>query len=183
MDKSAVASRLRDLIDAAAEGDKAAFEQLYRLTNRRVYGAVLRILRKRDLAAIAAEKAYLRIWREAAEFSPDFHSPSNWIAMVAREVALDAARENDDVRVSGYWETAEHDAMPDEAPQNDISPELKKLLAAIGELSSDLRRMLLLIYYDGWSKDALSVEFDAPPGTIRTWLLRSLEHIRAKVPV
>jgi RNA polymerase sigma-70 factor, ECF subfamily len=47
-------------------------------------------------------------------------------------------------------------------------------------MSSDARRMMLLAYYDGWSREALAIEFDAQPGTIRTWLLRSLEHIRAR---
>ena len=38
--------------------------------------------------------------------------------------------------------------------------------------------MLLLAYYDGWSHTELAIEFDAPPGTIRTWMLRGLEQVR-----
>lgn len=175
-------TRLQDLLDAVAEGDKAALEQLYAATNNQLYGAALRILRKRALATAALEEIYLRIWRSAATFKPELQSPEHWLFTIARSTAFDIARKNDDLRLGAYRAPMESESEAEDAPQPTISPELKKLLAGLGELSSDLRKMTLLAYYDGWSRDALAIEFDAPPGTIRTWLLRSLEHIRAKVP-
>ena len=40
------------------------------------------------------------------------------------------------------------------------------------------REPILLAYFDGWSRAELAIEFDAPPGTIRTWMLRGLEQVR-----
>jgi RNA polymerase sigma-70 factor (ECF subfamily) len=37
---------------------------------------------------------------------------------------------------------------------------------------------VLLAYYDGWSREQLSVQFDKPVNTIKTWLRRSLAEIR-----
>jgi RNA polymerase sigma-70 factor (ECF subfamily) len=42
--------------------------------------------------------------------------------------------------------------------------------------------MLLLAYFDGWSRSELAVEFDAPAPTVRTWMLRGLEQIRDCAP-
>ena len=33
--------------------------------------------------------------------------------------------------------------------------------------------MVLLAYNDGWSREALSVYFDAPVATVKAWLARS----------
>ena len=175
------AVRLENLIDAVAEGDRSAFAKIYDATSHAAYGAALRILRKRADAVAATEQAYIRIWRNAANYDPKLLAPLDWIVMTARAAAFDLARKNDDLRLEAYRVNMETDGETSE-PKSDIGPELRNLLGAFGEMSSDARRMTLLAYYDGWSREALSVEFDAQPGTIRTWLLRSLEHIRARTP-
>ena len=78
--------------------------------------------------------------------------------------------------------TSERDEAEEPAAPGTISVELRTLLNCLAELSGDLRRMVLLAYYDGWSREALAVEFDAPAATIRTWLLRSLEQLRQCTP-
>jgi RNA polymerase sigma-70 factor (ECF subfamily) len=173
------AVRLQNLIDAVAEGDRSAFAQIFSVTSHEVYGTALRILRKRNDAVAATEEAYVRIWRDAANYDPKLLSPIDWIVMTARAAAFDLARKNDDLRLEVYRAGMETEGEAGE-PKSDISPELRNLLGAFGEMSSDARRMMLLAYYDGWSREALAIEFDAQSGTIRTWLLRSLEHIRAR---
>lgn len=41
---------LTAFLAATAQGDRAAFEQLYAATRAKLYGVVLRILRRHDLA-------------------------------------------------------------------------------------------------------------------------------------
>jgi RNA polymerase sigma-70 factor (ECF subfamily) len=171
--------RLRDFIDAVGEGDQAALEHLYRLTSAKLYGVVLRILRKPALAEQALPEAYLRIWREAANFDPAVLDAMPWLVMHARRAALDLARERSDVARDQPEEQPEQPAEADEPEAGrEVSDQLKRLLACMATLSPDPRLMLLLAYYDGWSRRELAIEFDAPPGTIRTWMLRGLEQIR-----
>ena len=59
-----------------------------------------------------------------------------------------------------------------------MTEELRRLLACLGRLDEDRRRMVLLAYYSGWSRDQLAAQFDAPANTIKTWLRRSLLEIR-----
>jgi RNA polymerase sigma-70 factor (ECF subfamily) len=113
-------ARLNDLLDAIGECDRPALEELCRLTQPKLYGVALRILRRPELAEQALRDAYLHIWHDASAYD----------------------------------------------------------VAALAGLSEDLRRMLLLAYYDGWSRRALAAEFDAPVGTVATWLRRSLGQLR-----
>lgn len=179
---AARSDRLQDLIYAVANGDAPALERLYQLTSRQIYGTVLRILREKDAAARATEESYLRIWCGATLYDPSTHTPINWLLTIARATAFDAARGKASLPIDAYREPMAADENAAEENAVTAGPEMKRLLAAFGELSGDLRKMSLLAYYDGWSREALSLEFDAPPSTIRTWLLRSLEHIRARVP-
>jgi RNA polymerase sigma-70 factor (ECF subfamily) len=59
-----------------------------------------------------------------------------------------------------------------------MTEELKRLLACLGQLEEDRRRMVLLAYYSGVSREQLATQFDAPANTIKTWLRRSLMQVR-----
>ena len=80
------------LLAAVAKGDAVAFERLYGATCAKLYGVVLRILRRHDLAADVMEQAYLRVWRGALEFDPASGAPLAWMVAIARRLAIDAAR-------------------------------------------------------------------------------------------
>ena len=58
------------LIAAVAKGDEAAFERLYAATRAKLFGVVLRILRRQDIAEEVIQEAYVKIWNSAGQFNP-----------------------------------------------------------------------------------------------------------------
>lgn len=183
MNESSV--RLRDYIDAVAEGDRAALEQLYRTTGEKLYGVVLRILHQPYLAEEALARAYLGIWREARAYEPGLLDPMSWMVTIARRAAHGLAHKRPPVVGEELFEGTEppgeaREEAREEAPAEPpaMSEDLRRVLACLATLSEDQRVMLLLAHYDGRSYGELAIEFDAPAATIRTWLLRSLEQLR-----
>ena len=67
---------------------------------------------------------------------------------------------------------------PDPLARREITDELKRLLACLGSLDEERRRIVLLAYYNGWSREQLAAKFDKPVNTIKTWLRRSLIELR-----
>src|SRR5262249_7823668 len=63
------------LLAAVSQEDQSALARLYEATCAKLYGVVVRIVRRHDLAADVMEEAYLQIWRDAAEFNPAHSSP------------------------------------------------------------------------------------------------------------
>src|SRR5262245_14734509 len=80
------------LLAAVTQDDAVAFERLYGATCAKLYGVVLRILRRHDLAADVMEEAYLQVWRDAGEFDPAQSTPLAWMVAIARRLAIDMAR-------------------------------------------------------------------------------------------
>ena len=93
------AAELVRLLAAVADGDQAAFERLYAATRAKLYGVVLRILRRADLADEVMQEAYLKIWSSAGQFDPARASPITWMVTIARNRAIDLARKKRDVSV------------------------------------------------------------------------------------
>ncbi len=167
------------LLAAVAKGDQAAFEQLYEATRAKLYGQVLRILRRADLTDEIIQEVYLKVWSSAGQFNPAVASPITWMMAIARNRAIDLVRKKTESSVEEEPEVQEVDAeTPDPLAQREISEDLKRLLACMGELDEERRRMVLLAYYSGLSRDQLAGQFDVPVNTVKTWLRRSLIEIR-----
>ena len=167
------------LMAAVAKGDQVAFERLYGATRAKLYGVALRILRRSDLADEVIQETYLKIWHNAGTFDPKVATPITWMVAIARNRALDLIRKKTEASIED--EPAAMEAAgeePNPLARREMTEELRRLLGCLGQLEEDRRRMVLLAYYSGWSREQLAAEFDAPANTIKTWLRRSLLEIR-----
>jgi len=167
------------LIGAVAKGDQAAFERLYAATRAKLYGVLLRILGKPELAEEVMQETYLKVWKMAHTFDPTLASPITWMVAMARNRAIDIVRRRSEVSIEDEPE-AQNVAAESAPPlaRREMTEELKRLLACLGKLDPEKQRIVLLAYYSGWSREQLSTKLDIPVNTIKTWLRRSLLEIR-----
>jgi RNA polymerase sigma-70 factor (ECF subfamily) len=167
------------LMAGVARGDQAAFERLYVATRAKLFGVVLRILRRTDLAEEVIQEAYLKIWNNAGSFDAKLATPITWMVAIARNRALDVVRRKSEVSIEDEPEAMETAGEePNPLARQEMTDELKRLLGCLGQLDEERRRLVLLAYYGGWSREQLAVKFEAPANTIKTWLRRSLLEIR-----
>jgi RNA polymerase sigma-70 factor (ECF subfamily) len=167
------------LLAAVARGDEAAFERLYGATRAKLYGVILRILQRTDLADEVMQDAYLRIWRGAGDFDPEIATPITWMVAIARNRALDLARKRSEASFDAEPEAFDI-ASDDPGPQAryEMTEALQRLRVCLGDLEPERRRLVLLAYCSGWSREQLAAKLDTPVGTVKTWLRRSLIQIR-----
>jgi RNA polymerase sigma-70 factor, ECF subfamily len=167
------------LIASVAKGDEAAFERLYAATRAKLYGVVLRILRRQDLAEEVIQETYVKVWNSAAQFNPAVASPITWMAAIARNRAIDIVRKRGESSIEDEPSAMDVAAeTPDPLARREMSEELKRLLECVGQLEPDRQKLVLLAYYNGWSREQLASKFEAPVNTVKTWLRRSMMDIR-----
>ena len=58
------------------------------------------------------------------------------------------------------------------------SDRLKALIGCLNRLEEEKREAVLLAYYRGCSREALSTRYGRPVATIKTWLHRSIIQLR-----
>ena len=165
------------LLAAVAKGDAVAFERLYGATCAKLYGVVLRIVRRDDLAADVMEDAYLQIWGSTGEFDPAQSGPLAWMVAIARRLAIDVARRPQPPAGDGEPEVIDDNEGPGTVPRHELTNDLKRLLTCIGRLEPDRQRMLLLAYYGAFSREQLSMKLDMPVNLLRASLRRSLAEV------
>jgi RNA polymerase sigma-70 factor, ECF subfamily len=167
------------LLAAVAKGDRAAFERLYGETRAKLYGVLLRILGRPELADDVMQETYLKVWQMAGKFDPTVASPITWMVAIARNRAIDIVRKKGDVSIEDSPEAMGAAAeTPPPLARREMTEELRRLLSCLGKLDPEKQRIVLLAYYSGWSREQLSHKLDIPVNTIKTWLRRSLLEIR-----
>jgi RNA polymerase sigma-70 factor, ECF subfamily len=175
----ASAQDLIQLLQRVARQDRAAFSDVYRATSSKLFGIILRILKRRDIADEVLQEVYVKIWERAADFDPKVASPITWMATIARNRALD------EVRRKKPESLEDHPEFLDVASDEDSALTLvmrgqdgQRLTECLTKLEPDRRQMVLLAYCEGLSRDELAEKYGQPVNTVKTWLRRSLAQLK-----
>jgi RNA polymerase sigma-70 factor (ECF subfamily) len=158
------------LLARVAQRDRAAFAEVYRATSAKLYGIILRILHRRDVADEVLQEVYVKIWDRAADFDPRMASPITWMATIAR---------NRPESIEDHPELLDTPSNEDSALTNVMRGEDgKRLTDCLNRLEEARRQMVVLAYCDGLSRDELAEKYGQPVNTIKTWLRRSLAQLK-----
>ncbi|MEO6689078.1 MAG: sigma-70 family RNA polymerase sigma factor [Dokdonella sp.] len=172
---------LRDLLVAVAGGDSAAFENLYRSTSAKLFGICLRVVKQRSEAEDVLQDVYTTIWRKANQYDAARASAITWLAMMARNKAIDRVRASGIERNSAPLDLAEelHDQSPGAQAIAETSDENKRLNACLDELEVQRRNLIRVAFFEGATYEELAARSGSPLGTVKSWIRRGLLRLKA----
>jgi len=173
--------RLRDLLVAVAGGDARAFENLYRSTSAKLFGICLRVVKQRNDAEDVLQDVYSTIWRKAHQYDAARASAITWLAMMARNKAIDRVRAGGVERHSATLDLAEelHDPNPTALAAAESNDENKRLNACLSELEVQRRNLIRIAFFEGATYEELAARSGSPLGTIKSWIRRGLLRLKA----
>jgi RNA polymerase sigma-70 factor (ECF subfamily) len=170
---------LAEALALTARGDRAAFERVYASTSAKLYGVVVRILGRRDVAEDVLQDVYVRVWQHASDFDPASGSPITWMATIARNRALDEVKRKTIVRsFDDCPEVLEVGSGDDPGADQERNEERRRLLMCLNALEPEKRRVVLLAYFYGMTRAEIARDADRPVATVKTWLRRSLAQMK-----
>ena len=156
-----------ELIAAAAGGDMAAFERLYRQFSPRVYGLCLRLTGQREAAEDCTQEAFVAAWRALPGFEGRSRF-SSWLHRIAVHTVLARRR---GLRVE--YEVAEPaSGLPEVADPAGDGPPLD-LERAIAGLPAGARHVLVLMGIYGFSHAETAHTLGIAEGTCKAQLHRA----------
>ncbi|TYC61431.1 sigma-70 family RNA polymerase sigma factor [Zoogloea oleivorans] len=169
---------------ACAAGEHAAMQGLYEQEGARLLGVVQRIVRDRALAEDIVHDACVNIWTRAASFDPTRGSARGWIYSVTRNLALNAVRDGsrevgvDDDTAAALDARASLEAWHDMADAFAWQASAGRIAHCLEQLEPVRRNCILHAYVDGFSHGEIARQLDAPLGTVKAWIKRSLAALR-----
>jgi RNA polymerase sigma-70 factor (ECF subfamily) len=168
---------LGQLLARCGNGDRAAFEQLYRLQSARLYGLALRITRQSSLASDAVQEALLQVWQNAARYDAERGTAESWLNGLVRYRALDIARRQSRETIQDTL-PERADEGPDALAQLITSNDGAALAQCMDELEPERQRLIRLAFTDGLTHSQLATLLNEPLGTVKSWIRRALAVLR-----
>jgi RNA polymerase sigma-70 factor (ECF subfamily) len=168
------------LLGACAQGDRAAFENLYRQTSAKLFGVALRIVRQEDLAEEVLQDCYIRIWNRAGDYREGLAAPMTWMASIVRNRSLDFVRRPNPEVIDVDGELIEGVASDSPGPLAALehSRDGSALARCLAELEAKQRQAILMAFQDGLSHSELARHLRQPLGTVKTWVRRGLAKLK-----
>lgn len=169
----------RNLLASVAAGHVAAFEELYRLYEKRVFQYVCIFLQDRAAAEEVVADTMLAVWRGAGIFS---HTSmiSTWIFGIARHKALDAVRRHVRKQREVELDTAADLAHPGTDPIDHIQQDQIAALTkqAMDRLSQDHREILRLVFYEELPYEEIAALLAIPVNTVKTRVFYAKQQLK-----
>ncbi|MGO1256021.1 MAG: ECF RNA polymerase sigma factor SigK [Microbacterium gubbeenense] len=168
-----------------ADGDRAAFAELYDMLTARVFGLILRVLVNRSQSEEVLQEVFLEVWQSAARFAPNKGQGRTWILTIAHRRAVDRVRASQasadrDVRAGLRDIGIPHDSV---AEQAELGIAGEQAVSALGALPEAQREALVLAYFGGYSQSEISALVGSPLGTIKTRMRDGLTRLRNEMGV
>jgi len=145
--------------------DEHALQELYDALAPWVLGLAYRILHDEDAAEEVVGDVFVKVWRHVHKHDPDRGPLVPWILSIARNRALDELR-----RRQRWWRKAERWGQARGATGAGAGPLHREVHAALATLPDELRRVVMLAYFEGLSHSQIARRLQQPLGTVKTRL-------------
>ena len=149
--------------------------ELYDRYSSVVYAVALRVLGDTMAAEDVLQEVFLQLWRNPSAFDAARGSLGAWLAVIARNRAIDALRKRkpetdiEDVVVS---------VATDLASEAERSRAAEKVRGVLSVMPSPQRSALEMAYFQGLSHSEIAARTGEPLGTIKTRIRAALMMLR-----
>jgi RNA polymerase sigma-70 factor (ECF subfamily) len=171
---------LEALLSQVALGNRTAFAELYQATANRLFGICLRVLAQRAEAEDALQDVYTAVWRKAEQFDPAKASATAWLAMIARNKAIDRLRSMPIQQSRASLDLAQDVEDPAASPAQEAqtATDRARLEHCLERLEPKRRSLIRSAFFDGLTYEELAAKIEAPLGSIKSWIRRGLLQLR-----
>jgi RNA polymerase sigma-70 factor (ECF subfamily) len=169
---SSSASSDGELVARLTRGDRAALGVLYDRHAGALLATAVRMLRSEREANDLLHDVFLEAWEHAADYDGARGSVRTWLLVRLRSRALDRLGRVDAVRTRPL-----EDERDEASRLESVAVESVDCLAvrqALSRLGEDVRGVLELTYFDGFSAREIGAQLGVPTGTVKSRLARGL---------
>jgi RNA polymerase sigma-70 factor (ECF subfamily) len=174
-------NELEDLLRRCARRDAGALGTLYARTAAQLLAILIGMLGSRAAAEDALQDVFIRIWQQAGQFDRIKGRAMAWMVAVARNRAIDLQRAARPMLLLDAAELAGAEQLRVEGPADnaEFAATHAALRRCLELLSASQRLCLLLAYQRGLTQQQIGLSIGQPLGTVKSWLRRGLQSLKA----
>ena len=175
-----------ELVEAFQRGDTAVFDILVERWDRKIQGAIYRVVGPSEDARDLCQEAFLKAYRGLGTFKKDARF-SSWLYQIALNVCRDRLRRRrgrhlvsfDDMDEAS--QAASTPSVPTPLQLAEASDLSDRVARAVAELPPDQREVIVLKEYQDLTFAEIADVLELPLSTVKTRLYRGLVQLRERL--
>jgi RNA polymerase sigma-70 factor (ECF subfamily) len=175
-----------ELVASSLAGDPSAFDLLVLRWDRKIQGAIYRLMGSEEEVRDLCQEAFLKAYRGLGGFKGEARF-SSWLYQIALNLCRDRMRRRRGrviVSLDALEADAQGQVLRDEASTHDLveSRDLQqRVRAAVMALPDDQREVIVLKEYEGLTFQEIAEVLGLPVSTVKTRLYRGLDRMRERL--
>lgn len=171
-----------DLLANIASKDKTAFGILYERYSQLVYNLGNKIVKDHDYAGEVLQSVFVQIWNKADTYNNKKGAVSTWIINITRNKSIDILRKTkkQKLNVDLDLDNLESDTAYD-FTLSERSERREVIVKAMESISPEQKKIIELIYFEGYTHKEASEILNIPLGTAKTRVHLGIAKLRDKL--
>jgi len=167
-----------------SEGDRWAFDELYRRYAPSAFGLAFRVTGQQLLAQDVVHDAFLALWRAPEAYDPARGAFRTFFLSLVHHRAVDTVRREERLRrrterASNLEPVRGEDVAEDVVEGSFLSERRKEVREALLGLPPEQRQVIELAYFGGLTQAVIAERLGIPIGTVKTRTLAAMRKLRA----
>jgi len=167
-----------DLLRRVAERDQSAMAEIFDRYGRLVYSIALRVLKDTAAAEDVMQEIFFRLWQDPTRRGSDRGTLAAWLAVVARNRAVDGLRRRKPTDPVDEVPLAAKGDLAEEVVQRGL---MEKLQRQMEKLPAEQHRPIDMAFFEGLTHNEIAERTGLPLGTIKTRIRSGLLSLREAV--
>jgi RNA polymerase sigma-70 factor (ECF subfamily) len=172
---------IRELVDRAQEGDRAALEELYLIHYDRIYRYLHVTVGNQHDAEDLTTQTFLKMIQAIDRFRWESAPFSAWLFRIAHNAAMDHFRSSRRLQLEGEAREPAADETTSAEAGAMASIRRQSLLRLIDDLSADQRQVLALKFIFGFSNSEAALIGGKTEGAVKSLQHRALAQLHKKL--
>jgi RNA polymerase sigma-70 factor (ECF subfamily) len=166
------------LIEALQQRKAIGAEALYDMYSASLLGVIFKIVADREIAEDVLQETLVKIWNSIHQYDATKGRLFTWMVNVARNLAIDKLRSKDFRNHSKNQDIENHVNAIDEQRNTTYKPELLGVKDLVEKLKPEQKKIVELVYFQGYTHVEVSDELEIPLGTVKTRLRMGIMELR-----
>lgn len=166
------------LLNRVKGNDQQAMTDLFDRYGSMVYSVALRVLNDPGQAEDVMQEIFFQIWRNPDSFVQGRGSMGAWLAVMARNRAIDALRRRKPTESVDDVVLASPTNLASEIERNSL---MEKVRQVMKDLPSEQQNSVKLAFFEGLTHSEIAARTGDPLGTVKTRIRSALMSLRKAI--
>lgn len=169
------------LISQLQEGNQKAFEKIYQLYSKSIFGVIYTILKDEALAEEVLQDVFLKVWEKSPNYEASKGRFFTWILNIARNASIDHLRSKTYKDLQKHVKDETFVDLIDSQDNLAESTEAIGLQKYIKILEPICKSIIDLLFFKGYTQQESAIALEMPLGTLKTRNRMCIKKLRASI--